>query len=71
MKKKKPLQGTVPSLCIIPKEKNQVHFYSLLKMRGRLSQKYLRAKENMKQIKIGAHLCECFALQLAALPRFD
>lgn len=37
-------------------------------MRGRLSQKYLSSKENMKQSKTKAQLCESFALQPSCLP---
>lgn len=37
-------------------------------MRGRLSQKYLSSKENMKQSKTKAQLYESFALQPSCLP---
>lgn len=40
-------------------------------MRGRLSQKYLSSKENMKQSKAKAQLYESFAYSLAAFPGLD
>jgi len=68
MKKKILSREQLPLNCIMPKEKeSNAFFYFLLKMRGRLAQKYLRSKENMKT-KIRAHLCECLALQSSCPP---
>ena len=60
------------SVALSPKKKNEMLFKnSIFKMRGRLSQKYLSSKENMKQSKAKAQLCESFAYSLAAFPGLD
>lgn len=71
-KQKKHFIGNSSLLVHYAQRKKLSAFFILyLKMRGRLSQKYLTSKENMKQIKIWAICVSALPYSLAALPPFD
>lgn len=72
--KKKHFIGNFNSSLLVhyaQRKKLSAFFILYLKMRGRLSQKYLTSKENMKQIKIWAICVSALPYSLAALPPFD